>query len=158
MLVLHIEPHQQKSRDMTIMQRAEIIVSKQAQGSYAAALGAKPKPKAAPATKFIKIKERNQTTAWSDVEDQDHDESGMNIDSAQQAAEELDETAGDFSDDDNESAPAQDTSNAVQRWKTGNGLLPPPVPKKNPLMLRLEQMEKDRQEMQESAAKDKAEF
>jgi hypothetical protein len=152
MILLQISEHQQKHRDLTIMQKAEKIVEKiekKELGSYAAALGAKPKAKPCTAKPSIfAMNEPAKQTAWSEADvDEDREKEAMELD---HIIADLDETAGDFSDE--ESAAAS----AVKVTKNRFGL-PVATPKKSQLQIRLEQMDRDREEAMERAARDKEE-
>jgi hypothetical protein len=95
------------------------------------------------------MKEPAQKKAWSEADD-DEDvaafTAAMELDH-QQVEKAIDETAGDFSDDD---APPQ----VVPKNRFG---LPVAIRKKTALELRFEQLDKEREEAKEKAEQDKAE-
>jgi hypothetical protein len=145
---LHITDHQQKQKELTVMQRAEIIVQKKADkdtfGTYAAALGAK--PKAQPKPTMLQPKANpSAKTLWSDVEE---DDASINCDE-------------DFSDNEPEEMDTNSVEGIVSPTASPRNsmspaaALPPPVPKhKSALMKRLQQMETERDEMREQAARE----
>jgi hypothetical protein len=157
MILLQIVEHQQKHRDLTVMQKAEQIIVKQEKkelGSYAAALGAKPKAKAAAnGSRTFTMKDPATNRAYADQNADDQDdaqERNMMLDHLQTSPD--DETAGDFSDE--EEAPSAPSASAVAKNRFG---LPVAVPVKSSIQLRLEQMDRDREAAELRAANDREE-
>ena len=117
------------------MQKAEKIIEKRSHSSYAVALGAKAKAKAAAVKPAVfSMREPAQNKAWSETEEVEEElKAAMELDH-QPDDSSVDETAGDFSDD-----------NAVQQVVPKNRFgLPVAVRKKTALQLRLDQLDRER--------------
>jgi sugar-specific transcriptional regulator TrmB len=136
------------------MQKSEKImekIEKKEHGSYSAALGAKAKAKPTPSkpTMFT-MNDPAERGAWSEADvDEDRDKEVMQLD---HIIQDLDETAGDFSD--------EDTSEKVAVTPTARNRFGLPVaqPKVSSLQLRFDQLEREREEAKEKAAKDNEEL
>ena len=156
MILLQITEHQQKHRDLTIMQKADKIVQKieeKEQGSYAQALGARPKAKPTPTKHSVfNIKEPAMRKPWSETdveEDRERAKELMELDHTQLNQ---DETAGDFSDEELDALAAD---SPVARNRFG---LPVSQPKQSPLQLRFDLLAKEREEAKERAEQENAEL